>query len=194
MRTVNPEQHAAKRARIVDAAADVFARAGFDGVSTQQICAHAGIGSGTLFHYFSTKDAVFRAVFILGLERNGPARRRALAAEDPRDGLDDLLRHLIQDLDDPRSQGLAAACVHRVHRDPELARALIDDERQTLAALERLLRACAERGRVTQRPPDQLARWILRLIDAGYLMTSPDRHHSRVTTELRDLIAVLIGD
>lgn len=64
MRTVDPVRHAARRAAIQDAAAVVFAEPGYTGATTAQICLAAGVGSGTLFHYFGDKRSIKLAIVV----------------------------------------------------------------------------------------------------------------------------------
>lgn len=47
---------------IVEAAMEVFAEKGFAGARLDEIAARAGISKGTLYLYFETKEALFRAV------------------------------------------------------------------------------------------------------------------------------------
>ncbi|SDP03152.1 transcriptional regulator, TetR family [Klenkia soli] len=47
---------AASRARVVDAAFDLFAERGFDAVTVAEVCAAADIAPRTFFRYFPTKD------------------------------------------------------------------------------------------------------------------------------------------
>ena len=63
MRTVDPVRHAARRAAIQEAAAGVFAEKGYTGATTAEICRAAGIGSGTLFHYFGDKRSIMISIF-----------------------------------------------------------------------------------------------------------------------------------
>lgn len=50
------------RDRILNAAVAVFGEHGYEGASTNQICADAGISKGLLFHYFKSKENLFMAV------------------------------------------------------------------------------------------------------------------------------------
>lgn len=54
---------AAKQKRILDAAMAEFARYGYERASTNRIVRAAGIGKGMLFHYFNSKEALFRYLF-----------------------------------------------------------------------------------------------------------------------------------
>ncbi len=46
------------RSRILEAAQQLFARVGFEAATTREIAGAAGIATGTLFNYFSTKEAI----------------------------------------------------------------------------------------------------------------------------------------
>lgn len=60
------------RAKVLDAAQAVFAAHG-TGVSTEEVARAAGVGIGTVFRHFPTKEALLEAVYV--------AQLRALAAE-----------------------------------------------------------------------------------------------------------------
>lgn len=50
------------RRRILDAAEEVFAARGYGAATTREIAERAGIGKRMLFYWFTSKDAVYRAV------------------------------------------------------------------------------------------------------------------------------------
>ena len=52
-----------RRDQIITAAAKVFARRGFSGTLMADIAEKAGIGKGTLYEYFNSKEDLFFAVF-----------------------------------------------------------------------------------------------------------------------------------
>ena len=52
-----------KRVLVIEAAAKVFARRGFSGSLMADIAVEAGIGKGTLYEYFNSKEDLFFAVF-----------------------------------------------------------------------------------------------------------------------------------
>jgi AcrR family transcriptional regulator len=51
-----------READIISAATDLFASDGFHATSTRKIAAAAGVSEGTVFHYFSTKNALLLAI------------------------------------------------------------------------------------------------------------------------------------
>ncbi|MEY2418527.1 MAG: hypothetical protein QOG90_1207 [Actinomycetota bacterium] len=51
------------RAALVTAARQIFGEQGFAGTNTEEIAAKAGVTKGALYHHFSGKDDVFRAVY-----------------------------------------------------------------------------------------------------------------------------------
>lgn len=47
---------------ILDTAENLFARYGFDGVSTKRLATEAGVAIGALYHHFPSKEAIYAAV------------------------------------------------------------------------------------------------------------------------------------
>ncbi|MGJ0119870.1 TetR/AcrR family transcriptional regulator [Williamsia sp. MIQD14] len=56
------EQKAATRARLVAAAGELFAERDYGDVTIADLAAHAGVAHGLLFHHFSNKEGLYRAV------------------------------------------------------------------------------------------------------------------------------------
>jgi AcrR family transcriptional regulator len=52
-----------KKSRIIEAAARVFANRGYNSTLIAEIAAEAGIGKGTIYEYFPSKEDLFFAVF-----------------------------------------------------------------------------------------------------------------------------------
>ena len=59
---VTAETKSATRLRILEASQKLFAASGFESATTREIARAAGIGVGTLFNYFPTKEAVAHAL------------------------------------------------------------------------------------------------------------------------------------
>jgi AcrR family transcriptional regulator len=192
-RTVNPEMHARRRAAIVAAAAVEFAHNGIDGASTAAICKRAGIGSGTLFHYFATKQDIVRAVFADDIPQLEQLCARALAEPDPDRGLDIMVEHLLDELVDPLSPGLASAATIQANRDPEFAAVLQTIDATVRRTLTTLLRRVGRTpGRRLPLPAASAARWIQGLVDAGHLGIV-DGPRPQTVKELRRIVGWLAG-
>jgi len=74
------------RERLVEAAKAVFAEAGTD-ASLEAIARRAGVGIGTLYRHFPTRDAVVEAVYRRELQQLGDAARRLAAERTPGEAL-----------------------------------------------------------------------------------------------------------
>jgi AcrR family transcriptional regulator len=80
------------RAKLLEAAEQVLAEKG-PGASTDEIAKAAGVGIGTLFRHFPTKEALIEGVFTARVRRMTDEATR-LAATD--DGLEVFLRHAVE--------------------------------------------------------------------------------------------------
>ena len=52
-----------KATQLIEASIDLFAKEGFWNIPTSRIAKHAGVGTGTLFNYFESKDGLIDAVY-----------------------------------------------------------------------------------------------------------------------------------
>ena len=101
-----------KEVFIVAAARTLFSRKGFAATTTAQIAERAGIGAGTLFLYFASKDDLLVAIF---REQMDAVAQRALATLPKRGSLLDEIVHVY------------GAMIVFHERDPELARAFVKE-------------------------------------------------------------------
>jgi len=76
-----PSKPSAKE-RILEAALEVFSNKGFHSATTDEIAERAGVGKGTLYRYFETKDKLFAELVRLRTEELG---KRAGSIIDSRD-------------------------------------------------------------------------------------------------------------
>lgn len=67
-RPVNTKLRTERRHKIMLAAAEVFRAKGFHGASMEDLCSAAGMSPGSLYHYFSGKDAIIKALVEAELE------------------------------------------------------------------------------------------------------------------------------
>jgi AcrR family transcriptional regulator len=82
-----PRQDALRnRERILEVARDAFTRCGAD-ASLDDIAKQAGVGPGTLYRHFPTRDALIEAVYRSEVEKLAAAERRLSEAMAPVDAL-----------------------------------------------------------------------------------------------------------
>lgn len=164
-RPVNPERNRARRLQIIDAGLTVIARHGYTGATTAAICREAGIGSGTFFHYFPTKDHLLVAIL-----REGEAATRAFfAAQDGRTDarvvLHDYIVHAVSDLRDPRASGFISAIAGPA-MGTEVIAALQRLDQDAHSALTAWTREAQRDGQVRRDlSAERIAWWILALVD-----------------------------
>jgi AcrR family transcriptional regulator len=129
------------RDRIIDAARQSFAEHGLD-VGVDEIARRAGVGVGTLYRRFPTKQSLVHAIFEQRLDDLQPAIDRALLRDDPWDGLVDLLLATVAQQAEDRGFGQMVV----LRFGPE---AIPDDiRRRFFGPLEQLLTRAQAAGRV----------------------------------------------
>jgi AcrR family transcriptional regulator len=74
------------RQRILEAASEVFTERGLD-VSLDEVARHAGVGIGTVYRRFGTKEDLVEALFMERVESIAALAERAAQAQDPWSGL-----------------------------------------------------------------------------------------------------------
>lgn len=82
-RPKDPDLEARRKAEILAAAAAAFAETGFAGTQVQAIADRLGVGNGTVFRYFPTKEALFLAAVERGLSELSAAMDAVLATDAP---------------------------------------------------------------------------------------------------------------
>jgi AcrR family transcriptional regulator len=121
----------ARLERVLDAAADLLVRLGYRRVTIEEVARQAGIGKGTVYLHFPTKEALFLAVLLR--THHGVTRRMVARMEaDPAEVLPGrAMRSLYLDIaDDPVTRPLYLG-------DSEVLGRLAHEAVDTLGALSR---------------------------------------------------------
>lgn len=169
LRRTNAERAEETRALLISVARDLFGERGYAGVSTEEIVRTAEVTRGALYHHFSGKKDLFKAVYE-EIERQNMERIGAVAMSES----------------DPWQQQLAAvgafldAC-----REPYVRQiALIDapsvlgweewhevEERHGLGLIQAGLHLLIQAGVISDQPVEPLAHLILgALTEAGMVI------------------------
>ena len=192
MRTVDPEKHQARRTHIIESALVLFARKGFSDTTTSDICHAAGISTGSLFHYFPSKQAVFYGIWELDRTEWDEVFAAAEADPDPWAALMAIVDKLAADATEPIMAGLLVEVIAQAHRDPEFAAGLAENDRRQISDIARLIRRLREAGLADPGLPDEeAARWVLTLTD-GFLgrgYPEPERDIDAAVATAKEMIA-----
>lgn len=192
-RPVDPERHRARRLLIIDAGLTAFAEHGYAGATTAVICRAAGIGSGTFFHYFPTKDALLVAILEHGTAETREFFEQADAA-DPRRVVFDYVEHAVSGLRDPRAAGFISVVGGLTYR-PEIARALRVDDEVACAALQSIVSVAQQEQRVrVDVDAERLTQWIMLLLEgfAARVATGDSFVADRELAMLNEQVAFLL--
>jgi len=129
------------RKRLLEAAAAVFRERGLD-VSVAEIAQRAGVGRGTLFRNFASKEDLITAIVVEHMHEFAARGRALLGSEDPGLALFEFLEHAIgrQQLD----RALFDAVAETFLANPEIRAA----QAEALEVLDQLVARAQEAGAI----------------------------------------------
>jgi AcrR family transcriptional regulator len=158
--------------RLLRAAADVFARRGYDGTRVSEIAEAAGLSNGALYAYFGSKAALL----VEALRAHGQRMLTDLVSAYPSRSISDLLLqtgsslHLRREPDDQ----LVIEALIAARRDEDVAAPMRGYVRERADWLAGLVRDAQGRGELDPAiAPSAVAHFCLSLA-AGTALVSPD--------------------
>jgi len=191
----DPELEARRRSQILDVAARVFASHGFANTQVQTIANHVGVGNGTVYRYFPTKDQLFLATVERGLQALTAEMDRVLDQPlDPLDGLVAAIRTYLAFF--ARRPEMAELFVQEraafPHHHRPLYFATQDDDEQTckhVAFFERLM----ETGRIRPMPFERLFAVVGDLLYGTILTNLMSGRPADPEAQARDVADVILN-
>lgn len=137
------------RIRILTAAEEVFAAQGVS-APIDAVAEHAGVGVGTLYRHFSTKEALFEAIVLTRLEELTSATAAWADADDAGEAFFSFLREFAQKVSNKHDliDALGAAGIDIKSRCSEMASELESRVQQMLARAQQA--GAVRRGVTTQ--------------------------------------------
>ncbi|RSM84095.1 TetR family transcriptional regulator [Amycolatopsis sp. WAC 01375] len=192
MRTVDPAKHEAKRRAILDAAAGCFAMKGFEKTTTAEICRAAGISTGSLFHYFPNKRAVFVGIFEQDADETAALLAAAEEIEDPGEAILQVITHVSEQLLHPVIAKLVLEVAAQCSRDGDLARLIQRNDRALRDGLVGLVTRAVDTGRIDPGfDPKTVASWLVALVDAplSRVILEPDLDPKAELAVMKELIS-----
>ncbi|MFF3912349.1 TetR/AcrR family transcriptional regulator [Streptomyces sp. NPDC001852] len=185
------------RARLLDAAFEVFAAKGFGRVSIEEVCEAAGFSRGAFYSNFATLDELFFALYQERADLIASQVAEALAREGPGidvpASVDRVTDVLLLDVD-----WLLVKTDFLVHaaRDPETARALLDHRARLRAAIaDRLFRARGHTGLpAVLGDVDGAAHAVVAAYDGVTVQLLLDKDVDAARVWLKQLLTALLTD
>lgn len=153
------------RARILDAARDVFEEHGYSHGTTNRIAEAAGLSVGSLYQYFPNKDAILVELVDVHIEAGTAAVLGALPADPVATPLADLIGSVVAAMVTVHGtdRGLHRVLFEEAPRPPEQLARLRDLERDLTVLVADLLTAHPE---VTAPDPELAARLTIDVIES----------------------------
>jgi AcrR family transcriptional regulator len=135
----------ARPSELTSAALDLFVEKGFSATRLDDVAARAGVSKGTLYLYFDSKEALFKAVIEEGIVPTLAAAEQRVAVFDG--SAIELLRHLLfgwwQEIGATRLAGVPKLIISESRNFPEVAQYYHD---KVIVRSRALLRSALERG------------------------------------------------
>lgn len=166
--SLRAEQVAQTRGALIGAGRRLFGEKGFRATSVEDLAREARVTTGALYHHFSTKTALFEAVFVQAHIDLMTASTHAAQGAD--EGIDELARGFEAFLD-----GIMAPDVQRILilDGPAvlgLARFTELDEHYAHAVIAHALTAATEAGSVRVDDPETTTRLLLGALTRGAML------------------------
>jgi AcrR family transcriptional regulator len=171
----------AKRAAIVDVAAQVFLQTGFERASMADIAARVGGSKATLYGYFPNKEELFMTVIRQKMGQVGRALHDlALRGhEDPGEVLGEFGRLYLASTQSAEARALKRVISGYLERDEKTAQAFWTGGVQKMFDMvERYLCDATQAGRLAVSESKVASKQLLSLLEAEFNWTAPARSAS----------------
>lgn len=190
-----PDVSEARRQQILEAAAQLFTRKGFDQASMDELAAETGLSKGTLYWYFRSKAEIILAILGRTLPREMPqpdllASSRISAVEGIRRFTDAAIRDARQSL---RSLPLAHEFLALAFRDKAVQRALQGHTGRYVDILVPLIQKGINTGEFRRVEPRQVALSAGAIVEGTLLLWVYDRDQIDPATQIRGGIELLLS-
>ena len=156
------------RARLLEAAEQVFAEVGLEGATVEAVCDRAGFSRGAFYSNFESKDELFLTLAAsVGEARLQAVRERvsALVGENALDDCDpaDLVQQIMDSGADDRVGVMMMSEIRiRALRDPAFGAAYLAQEDEMVRSIAAIIQEIIDAGQITLRiSADEAARLLM---------------------------------
>ena len=183
-------QAAETREALIGAARRLFGRQGYAATSTEEIVDQAGVTKGALYHHFSDKEGLFRAVFERVQREVSDAAVAKFNQPDPWSALIDGCRLWVDAHSDPAVRQIVLIDARGV-LGWEAAREI--ETRFSTVALRGALRKAMNAGVITRLPLRPLAVMLTGALSEACLFVAASDNSDQARADVGDLIQVLLS-
>lgn len=161
------------RARLLEAAAQVFAEVGLEGATVEAICERAGFTRGAFYSNFDSKDALFLELAAsVGEARLQAVRERvsALVGQNAIDDCDpaDLVQQIMDSGADDRVGVMMMSEIRiRALRDPSFGAAYLVQENEMMQSIVAIIQEIVDSGQIALRIDAEEAARLLMIVWEG---------------------------
>ena len=176
------------RARLLEAAEQVFAEVGLEGATVEAVCDRAGFTRGAFYSNFESKDELFLTLAAsVGEARLQAVRERvsALVGENALDDCDpaDLVQQIMDSGADDRIGVMMMSEIRiRALRDPAFGAAYLAQEGELVESIAEIIREIVATGVIALRMEPQLLARVLMIVWEGMAVrgTMADEDRARL--------------
>jgi AcrR family transcriptional regulator len=184
-------QGRATRGRLVEVATSLFADHGYEGTSIEAVLAAAGVSRGALYHHFAGKEALFAAVLLAISDRVTAEVTEAIRdCTDPLDAMRTGALAWIDLAGDPVIQRVMLVDAPSV-LGWEQWRAM--DEGRTVGAMQAMLQAVSDNGRLPQELVEPFSHMILAALDEAAMVIARAPDSRAAVAEGRQAVEELLN-
>lgn len=157
------------RQGILDRAARLFARKGYQRSTVDEIARACRLSRGALYHYFSSKEAILNQILAVHLAaRLATVSEAAIARNDPEDRLRAIVRAMVQANARSRAEQIVL-----LHDSQYLGRreraAIVQRQNEIVQVIDDAVAALASHGRIAPRHRKVRTMILLGMINYTYL-------------------------
>lgn len=161
------------RARLLEAAAQVFAEVGLEGATVEAVCERAGFTRGAFYSNFESKDALFLELAAsVGEARLQAVRERVstLVGQNAIDDCDpaDLVQQIMDSGADDRVGVMMMSEIRiRALRDPSFGAAYLAQENEMMQSIVAIIQEIVDSGQIALRIDAEEAARLLMIVWEG---------------------------
>jgi len=184
-------QGRATRGRLIEVATSLFAEHGYEGTSVEAVLAAAGVSRGALYHHFAGKEALFSAVLLAISDRVTAEVTEAIRdCTDPVDAMHTGALAWIDLAGDPVIQRIMLVDAPSV-LGWEQWRAM--DEGRTVGAMQAMLQAVSDSGRLPPELVEPFSHMILAALDEAAMVVARAPDSRAAVAEGRQAVEELLN-